>query len=386
MKNKIDTELKRGLILITFGICLYVLLENVSFVINLTKTILTIFMPFLLGLIIAFILNVPMSLIEKRLNKNKKLKINNANIKRSISLTMSIVAVILILFFVIALIIPDLGKTITSFVDQIPTMITNLEESLRELSINHPTINNWLNKIDLNPEAIKIQMESLLKTAGSGILSTSFNFIVSIISGIANFVIALIFAIYVLAEKEKLSSQFRIVLSSFIKGKYVRRFFEITNIANRTFSKFISGQCLEACILGMLCFIGMTIFKFPYALSISVLVALTALIPVFGAFIAMIIGALLISTTSFSMMIWFVLFFLILQQIEGNLIYPKVVGNSVGLPAIWTMMAVTIGGSCFGILGMLVSVPISSIVYGLVKEYIQKKNVVKIKEMVLEKN
>jgi predicted PurR-regulated permease PerM len=381
MKNKIDSDLKRGLILISFGILLYTLLKNISLVINLIKALLTIFSPFLLGLIIAFILNVPMSLIEKKLNKNKKLK--NANIKRGISLTISILTVIFIIIFVVALIIPDLGKTITSFVEQIPKMITNIEETLKEISVNHPTIHQYLSKIDLNPEIIKTQLESLLKTASNGILSTSFNFVVTLISGIANFVIAVIFAIYVLAEKEKLSSQFRIVLTSFIKGKYVRRFFEITNIANKTFSKFISGQCLEACILGILCFIGMTIFQFPYALSISVLVALTALIPVFGAFIAMIIGALLISTTSFSMTFWFIIFFLVLQQIEGNLIYPKVVGNSVGLPAIWTMMAVTVGGSCFGILGMLVSVPLSSILYGLLKEYIQKKNVIKIKEMTI---
>ncbi|MCI8467140.1 MAG: AI-2E family transporter [Bacilli bacterium] len=381
MKNKIDIELKRGLILITFGICLFIMLENISVVITLIKTILSIFAPFLLGLIIAFILNVPMSLIEKRLDKNKKIKIKNANLKRGFSLSLSILMVLLILFFVVALIIPDLGKTVTSFIEQVPTMIMNVEDSLKEISINHPTVKNWLEKIDLNPEMIKMQIESLLKTTGSGILTTSFTFVVSLISGIANFAIALIFAFYVLAEKEKLSSQFRIVLSSFIKGKYVRYFFKITSIANQTFSKFISGQCLEACILGILCFIGMSIFRFPYALSVSVLVAFTALIPVFGAFIAMIIGALLISMTSFSATIWFIIFFLILQQIEGNLIYPKVVGNSVGLPAIWTMMAVTIGGSCFGIFGMLVSVPLSSILYGLLKEYIQKKNVIKIKEI-----
>jgi len=245
---------------------------------------------------------------------------------------------------------------------------------MEELATNYPTIEKWSSKIDLNPEKIKSQFESWLEVFGTGILTTSFNVVVSIISGLANFIIAFIFAIYVLAEKEKLSKQFKILLRAFMKEKYVQSFFKITALANRTFSKFISGQCLEACILGMLCFIGMQFFKFPYALSISVLVALTALIPVFGAFIAMIIGFILISITSFSSAIWFLIFFLILQQLEGNLIYPRVVGNSVGLPAIWTMMAVTIGGSCFGILGMLISVPLSSILYALLKEYIQKKN------------
>jgi len=382
MKNKLDNNLKNGLILISFGILLFLLLQNVGLLFYIGQKIITIFSPFLLGLIIAFILNVPMNMIEKKFDKNKKITLKNFKIKRGISLSISIITVILILFFVIALIIPDLGKTITSFIDQIPNVITDIENNIQEISQNHPSIEKWASKIDLNPEGIKSQLETWIKSAGSGILTTSLNFVVSFISKIANFIIALIFAFYVLAEKEKLAIQFKIFLKAFIKEKYVKEFFKVTELANKTFSKFISGQCLEACILGLLCFIGMIIFQFPYALSISVLVALTALIPVFGAFIAMIIGTLLISVVNFQSALWFVIFFLILQQIEGNLIYPKVVGNSVGLPAIWTMMAVTIGGSCFGIFGMLVSVPLSSILYALLKEYVKKQNTfAKLKEV-----
>lgn len=374
MKKNIDSELKKGLILITFGISLYMLLEHIGFIFLIGKSILTIFSPFLLGIVIAFVLNVPMNLIEKRLEKNKKLTIKNKKIKRGISLIISVLMVILILFFVIALIIPDLGKTISSFVNQLPTMISDIEEKIKEVAVDHPNIGEWTAKIDLNPEGIKMQLEAWMKEFGSGILTTSLNLVVSFISGVTNLLIATIFAFYILAEKEKLASQFKIVLNAFIKEKHVRRFFEIMELANKTFSKFISGQCLDACVLGVLCFLGMTIFRFPYALSISVLVAFTALIPVFGAFIAMVIGALLISMTSFTNAFWFVVFFLCLQQIEGNLVYPRVVGNSVGLPAIWTMMAVTIGGSCFGIPGMLVSVPLSSILYALVRDYVKKKN------------
>lgn len=373
MKN-IDKELKRGLILISFGIILFVLLQNISIGINIIKSILTIFSPFILGLIIAFILNVPMNMIEKKLKQNKKLKIKNPKIRRAVSLIIAVIAVLFIIFFVVALIIPDLGKTISSFLNQIPEMIGEIEKMIHNLAESYPSLANWANKIDLNPDDIKNQLETWMKTASSGILTTSLNFVFSFISKMANFMIALIFAFYVLAEKDELASQFKVVLASFIKEKYVRSFFRITELANKTFSKFISGQCLDACILGTLCFIGMILFKFPYALSISVLVALTALIPVFGAFIAMIIGSLLISVISFQSAFWFIVFFLILQQIEGNLIYPKVVGNSVGLPAIWTMMAVTVGGSCFGILGMLISVPLSSILYALLKEYVKKQN------------
>ena len=381
MKNKIDQELKNGMILVAFGIVLYIVLSHFSIVLQILKQILSIFSPFLLGLIFAFILNVPMNMIEKRLDKKKKGKVLNPSLKRGISLSISVVTVLLIFIFVVALIIPDLGKTVTSFANQLPTVITETEKQIENLSQDYPKIKEWTDKIDLNPEGLKIQLEGFLKNIGSGLLTTSVSFVFSVISGVANLIIAIIFAFYVLAEKEKLAIQFRTVLKAFIKEKYVKRFFKVTELANKTFSKFISGQCLEACILGGMFFIGMILLHFPYALSISVLVSITALIPIFGAFIAMVIGALLISVTSFSSAFWFIIFFLFLQQIEGNLIYPKVVGNSVGLPAIWTMMAVTVGGSCFGILGMLVSVPISSILYALLKDYINRKNsFVKLKE------
>jgi len=372
LKNKINNELKNGFLLISFGIVLFISLEHFEIAWNILKGTFIIFSPFLLGLVIAFILNVPMNMIEKKLNKIKKLK--SPKIKRGISIISSIIAVLLLLFFVVALIIPDIGKTVTSFINQIPELITNIDQGLQDISKNYPMIEEWANKIEFNPETMKLQFENWVKTIGSGILSISLNIVVSLINKLANFFIAFIFAIYVLAEKEKLASQFKLILSSFVKEKYVSKFFEVTYLANRTFSKFISGQCLEACILGILCFLGMSFFQFPYSLSISVLVALTALIPVFGAFIAMGVGALLISMVSFQSAFWFVVFFLILQQFEGNLIYPKVVGNSVGLPAIWTMMAVTIGGSCFGIPGMLISVPLSSIAYALLKDYIKNKN------------
>lgn len=372
MKNKINKELTNGLILISFGIILFISLEHFEVVWNIFKSILTILSPFLLGLVIAFILNVPVNMIEKQLNKIKRLK--STKIKRGIAITSSIIAVLLILFFVVALIIPDIGKTITTFINQVPELITDIDHKITEISTNYPAIEEWAKKIEWNPETIKTQLDTWIKTIGSGILSTSFNLVVSFISKIANLFIGIIFAIYILTEKEKLANQFKLVLSSFIQKKYVTKFFQITYLANKTFSKFISGQCLEACILGFLCFLGMSIFQFPYRLSISVFVSLTALIPVFGAFIAMVIGVLLISVTSVQSAIWFLIFFLILQQIEGNLIYPKVVGSSVGLPAIWTMMAVTVGGSCFGILGMLVSVPLSSIMYALLKDYIKTKN------------
>ncbi len=372
MKEKLNNkELKNGLILVAFGILFYMLLSNLNVVLKMIKEVITLFSPFLIGLMIAFVLNVPMSMIEKWLEKRKKIK--RKGLRRMISLSLSILMVLAIILIVVALIIPDLGKTITSFVSHIPILIKDVEQSLQNLAKNNQTLQNWLQKIDFRPEAIQSQLEIWLKSAGTGILTNSLNFVFSLFSILSTGFIAFVFACYVLAEKEKLAMQFKMVLQSFLKENTVKNFFRVTALANTTFSKFISGQCLDALILGLLMFIGMVLFSFPYALSISVLISLTALIPVFGAFIAMFVGALLISSVSIEQAIYFIIYFLIIQQIEGNFIYPKVVGSSVGLPAIWTIMAVTIGGSCFGIFGMLISVPVSSILYALAKEWIKKR-------------
>lgn len=371
---KMDDNLKKGFILVAFGIILYMLFDHFDVVLNVLKSILAISFPFILGLIIAFILNVPVTMIEKRLDKNKKINLKSKKIRRPLSVTLSILSVVLILVFVVLLVIPDVGKTLSSFINNVPTMITDVEHQIENASTNYRGINEWFSKIDINPDSLKTQITNWVTVAGKGILSSSFNFMVGFISTIANFVIGFIFAIYILMEKEKLGAQFKHLLSSFISKKKIDRFFEIGELAHKTFSKFISGQCLEACILGFLFFIGMTILGFPYALSISALVTVTALIPIFGAFIAMFIGALLIAMTGLTDAFWFIIFFLILQQIEGNLIYPRVVGSSVGLPAIWTMMAVTVGGSCFGIWGMLISVPLSSVLYALLKDFVKKRN------------
>jgi len=194
-------------------------------------------------------------------------------------------------------------------------------------------------------------------------------------SGVINLFMGFVFAIYMLLQKEKLIKQFKKLFKAYLPEDKSRKLFYIGTITNDTFKKFFGGQFIEAVLLGILCFIGMTIFKMPYALTISVVIGVTALIPVFGAFFGTIIGAILILAVNPTQAFWFVIYIVVIQQIDGNFIYPKVVGDSVGLPGIWVMLAVIVGGNSLGIVGMLIGVPVASIVYKLVKEYVNRNKI-----------
>ena len=211
-------------------------------------------------------------------------------------------------------------------------------------------------------------------------IDTTVNITTSIVAAMVDIVLGIVFAVYLLSQKEKLGKQAKKSTRAILGDERSKRFLDITSLANKVFTKFVTGQVTEACIIGVLCFIGMLIFRMPYAAIISVLVGFTALIPIFGAFIGTGIGAFLILLESPIKAIWFVLFIIVLQQLEGNLIYPRVVGKSVGLPPIWVLAAVTIGGGLFGIPGMLFGVPVCSVMYVLFKEFVNKQNNQKVKQ------
>lgn len=235
----------------------------------------------------------------------------------------------------------------------------------------------WLENIqfDFNIDWQKtiIDLISFLQNGAGNVLNTTFNVAASIFSGLVTGFLAIVFSFYLLLNKEKLGSQVKQILYACLKEEHADYLVRVGNMANRTFSNFLSGQCLEAVILGSLFFITMSILQFPYALMISVLIAFTALIPVFGAFIGCFIGAFLILLVNPIRAIWFVVLFLCLQQFEGNVIYPKVVGVSVGLPAIWVLVAVTLGGSMMGVVGMLIYIPAFSVAYSLIREAVKKR-------------
>lgn len=321
--------------------------------------IIKIFMPFIIGLAIAFVINVLMNTIEKKWLKKWNTK---SNIKRVISLLLSIILVISFIIFLLLLIIPNLQNTIALFADSIPIYSQNLENILNNWQIDTnivTEINDILNTLGDN-------LAEYIKNNSNQVLETTLGIASNVVTGFINITIGFVFAIYFLAQKERIASQFSKLMAAYIPQKRIDKINEIAALANKIFSHFVSGQCLEAIIIGILCFIGMVLLRLPYAPTISVLIGFTALIPVFGSLIGTIFGAFLIFMISPIQAIIFVMLIIILQQLEGNLIYPKVVGKSVGLPGIWVLVAVTVGASINGVLGMLLSVPICSIIYSIV--------------------
>ena len=352
-------ENKKDLIkLIIFAVVLIFAFIHIKEIWNFLGFILQLIMPFILGIVIAFVLNILINLIEKKLLNKAKMGDKS---KRTISLLLSFAIVFTFIVVLLLLIIPQLKNTVELFVDNMPMY----EENVKEL----------LDKFNINPEIV-MEIEEGVKNFGTvaiefiknntdHILEVTLGVASNVISIIVNTVIALVFAIYLLVQKEKLLSQLNKVLKAYLPLNKVSKIRDIAKLSNRICANFVSGQCLEAVIIGVLCFIGMLILGIPYAATISVLIGVTALIPVYGAFIGTIFGAFLIFMVSPIKALIFIIFIIILQQFEGNLIYPKVVGKSVGLPGIWVFVAVTIGASLAGIVGMLISVPIVSILYSI---------------------
>ena len=264
----------------------------------------------------------------------------------------------------------------------------NILPKIEQLVKDEPIIADWVNQlesVEINWDSIMNNIISFLKNGAGNMLNSTFNVAGSIISGVVNGVIAFVFALYILSQKERLANQGKRIISAYLPVSVGDRLLEICSLLYKNFSSFITGQCLEAVILGSMFVVSMSLARMPYALMVGVLIAVTALIPIVGAFIGCAVGAFLILINNPLQALWFVILFLVLQQIEGNLIYPKVVGNSVGLPSIWVLMAVSIGGSLFGVSGMLMFIPLMSTCYALLRESVNKRNAAKMKAQVEEK-
>lgn len=351
--------------LIIFTVVIIFAFVNIEALWSFITYIIKIFMPFIIGVMIAFVLNVLLNVVENKLFK----KLNEKNgkvwkkIKRPTSLITTFIIIIALIAFILGLLIPQLKNTATIFTENFDSYKKESIKILDKIGIDDKDI-KVLNK---NIEKIKGEVTSYVGDNKQEIVQTTFGVASSVVGTITSLALGIVFAIYILLKKEDLARQSRKVLKAYLPEKKEKRIREIANLSNKTFGNFISGQCLEALIIGVLCFIGMFILQIPYASTISVLVGFTALIPVFGAFIGTVIGAFLILMVDPTKAIIFIIFILILQQLEGNLIYPKVVGKSVGLPGIWVMVAVTVGASIAGVLGMLLSVPICSVLYSILK-------------------
>ncbi len=361
--DKDTKKIKKLIFLIMIAIIFYWVLNNTSIIGDIIGKIIDIIFPFILGACLAFILNIPMSFFEKKLKK-----IGNKKLKRIISLVLAIVVIIVILALIINLVVPELIKIIALLINNIPYYIEELNTLTQNMQGNI-TIDDIMAKANINAEQIKTQAQEMIPK----ILNSSILFVGNFFSGIAHFFIAIVFSVYILIDKEKLQKQAKKIMTVYLGKNKTRKIIKLGKVSNNTFRSFFVVQCLEATILGVLCIIGMLILRIPYAFPIGILIGVTSLIPVVGAFLGAIIGAILIVSINPIKVITFIIFVIILQQVEGNVIYPRVVGNSVGLPGMWVLVAVTIGGSLFGILGMLIAVPIGSIIYTLIKEDVNKQ-------------
>lgn len=364
MEIKINNK-KTVMFIIAFAILLYWGLNHFPVILDGVSIIVGVLSPFLLGAAIAFILNVPMRFIERQLAKlikNKKMTV------RAVSILLSLLFAGGIIIFVLLTVIPELVDTIVALNNGIPAFLAKVDTWIRGVTKSYPEVTQYLSTVEINWSNVTDLAVDFLKNGVTDIVSSTWGIATSVVGVLTNLCIGIIFSIYILAQKEKLGFQFRKLIYAYIPSAKADRFFAIGRLSHRTFSGFISGQCMEAVIFGLLCYGGMLLCRFPYSVSVSVLIGFTTLIPVLGAFLGTALGALLIFVTSPLQALWFVVMIIVLQQIDENLIYPRVVGNSVGLASIWVIVAVTVGGSLMGVLGMLIFVPLASVLYALLRD------------------
>ncbi|MFI3200238.1 MAG: AI-2E family transporter [Eubacteriales bacterium] len=366
-KNLLEKKYLKQLMVIMIAILFYLVLQNINSVMSYIAGVLSMFLPFYVGIAIAFILNVPMTYMEKvwfRKWKLSQLK------KRLVAFIATLTGMVLIIYIVFALVVPELAITIQNLIDvQLPKFLKLLQGWLLSVEEYFPQYS--LDALDW--DNIMKEAVNLVQNTAYGVVSHTVGIVGILISGITTAFIGFIFAVYLIFQKETLASHFKKLFYAIMPAKKVDYMLNVLSLSNQIFSNFLSGQCMEAVILGGMFFVSMTIFKMPYALLIGVLIAITALIPMFGAFIGLGIGCFLIVMMNPVQALWFVVLFFVLQQIEGNFIYPYVVGNTVGLPAIWVLVAVIVGGNMLGVLGMLLFIPMFSVVYALLKEFVKDR-------------
>lgn len=382
-KRKSNREIML-LILFTAVVCLSVL--NFKTVVGFVRSFIGMLKPFIVGAAIAFVVNLPMKFIEEKWLKKLPAKMQGS--KRTLGILLSLLFFVAVIAFVVISVIPQVGRTFNQLALKIPVFFNNVMQQAEIQLADNPNALAFLNSLEIqnmNWDNIIDKAMDFLKSGVGSLVTSTVTVAGSLFGSIVNGIISFIFSIYVLSQKEKLKEQAERLIRAYCKEKTQKRILYVSKLLYRNFSNFITGQCIEAVILGSLFVVAMTIFKMPYAFMIGVVIAFTALIPLVGAFVGCFIGAFFILVDTPVKALWFVLMFLVIQQLEGNLIYPKVVGNSVGLPSLWVLVAVTLGSSMFGVVGMLMFIPLFSTAYTLIREdankRIQQKNkILEIKE------
>lgn len=363
----------KGLILFTAVVvaCLW----KYKDVLALLEFVFHVVFPFILGGAIAFVLNVPMNFIERHLFAEERIEKKKAlrKLARPVSMLIVLFAVIGVVALVMFVLIPQLGNTFANLGQSIQDFIPRVQEWASDIFHGNKEIMQWVNKLEFDWDKIMRTGINFLGNGAGSVLDSTITAAKSIVNSIATFFIAFAFSIYILLQKEKLGVQAKKVLFAFVRKGRAEAALEVISLTYNTFSSFLTGQCVEAVILGSMFVVSMWIFKLPYALLTGIVIAFTALIPIFGAFIGCMVGTFLIFMVNPVKALIFIILFLVLQQIEGNLIYPHVVGNSVGLPSIWVLAAVSMGGNLMGVVGMLIFIPIVSVIYALFREVVYLK-------------
>lgn len=347
-------------------------LVNLDVVLRFLGKVLALFTPFLIGGAIAFLINVVLRPLE--CCWNKVCKKAPAKLARPVCLTLSAVLVFGILFAVVFMMIPSLRESGDEFIQNIPMYVDEIGRWWADTVHFAAKYNIILPEYAIDSDLLIEKITTFINDEGSGIITVTWGAATSILSGLVDVLLAFVFALYLLAKKELVADHLKKLITTVLPQKKAQRLLSIASLTHQTFTNFVSGQLTEAVIIGVLCFFGMLILRIPYACAVSAFVAVTALVPIFGAWLGGGLGAFLILLAEPIKAVWFIVYLLILQQVEGNLIYPKVVGKSVGLPGLLVLMAVTIGGGAFGILGMLFSVPVCAVLYSLYLEFMKKSN------------
>ena len=369
----IDKRTVRNIFLVAVGaIAFYWVLNETEQFKSLWNTLKDIVSPFILGAAMAFILNVPMRVVEKTLKF-----IQNEGLRRTAAIILTLVVILFVITGVVLLLVPQITETIQLLIPKLIDFVFKVEAVIMEFLEANPQLLQWVsNTTDLQSldwAGLIQKAATMIKSSVSVIASGAFSAVGGVTNALVDLVIGLVFSLYCLARKEILARQGRRILYAFFPEKFCDETIRILRLTNSTFSNFISGQCLEAVILGCLFAVSMSILKMPYIPLVSVLIAVTALIPLVGAFVGCFLGAFFILVNDPIQALIFVAMFLVLQQIEGNLIYPKVVGTSIGLPSMWVLVAVAVGGDLMGVAGMLVMIPISSVLYALLRDLTNKR-------------
>lgn len=369
--------MRKLMLLITFAILLYTGLQHFGQVMTFLGFVGSVASPLLTGGAVAFVLNVPMSFFEKKLFRpatgGRKRRSLSPRMSRILSLSMTIIVVAVIIPVLLLIIVPQLVESVAGLGATIISAWRRFAAWAEEQFASYPEIYSWLETLTVDWESLLSSVVDFVRSGFSSVLSSTISATRSIASAVSRAFVAVVFSIYVLLQKEKLGLQCRKALYALLPKAGADKIVDICRLSHKVFSSFITGQCTEAVILGAMFFVCMTILRMPYALLVGCLIAVTALIPIVGAFIGCGVGAFLLLMVSPMQALIFVVMFLILQQVEGNLIYPHVVGSSVGLPSIWVLAAVSVGGSLLGVAGMLLFIPLTSVLYALFRQFVYRR-------------